>query len=200
MAWDERHEQDPDLNLGPVVTFLNNALAMKMKGDRVHYRHLVHQLVHRDDAETLWRLYLGLSRTVSIICEHPEEFGELIDAIFRYDWTGHETVTSSFVKLVSHLVTANSTYLVPAMHNLVRNVLVRPNESDPNSEGYQRRCTRQTQVHHTLQTVITLVPSGCGKLFPVLRTHYPHKSQAADVLSNYAEQLLEVTEYIPVVR
>lgn len=39
------------------------------QGDGHHYQHLVAQLLTRDDPETLWRLYLGLSQCVTIISQ-----------------------------------------------------------------------------------------------------------------------------------
>lgn len=39
------------------------------QGDGLHYQHLVAQLLTRDDPETLWRLYLGLSECVTIITQ-----------------------------------------------------------------------------------------------------------------------------------
>jgi hypothetical protein len=60
---------ETDLSMAPVVRFLQSALAMQAKGDSLHYHHLVAQLSTRDDAETLWRLYLGLARCVPVICE-----------------------------------------------------------------------------------------------------------------------------------
>ena len=56
-------------SLQPVIRFLQSALLMHSKGDSLHYDHLVHQLTIRDDTETLWRLYLGLTRCVTTICE-----------------------------------------------------------------------------------------------------------------------------------
>lgn len=39
------------------------------QGDGLHYQHLVAQLLTRDDAEVLWRLYLGLSECVTVISQ-----------------------------------------------------------------------------------------------------------------------------------
>ena len=51
--------------LKPVRQFLDQALQKKERGDLVHYNHLVQQLKVRDDPETLWRVYLGLTSCVS---------------------------------------------------------------------------------------------------------------------------------------
>ncbi len=54
----------------------------------------------------------------------PDEFKELIDAVFRFDWRANEKIVRSFSGLLSHLVSANSTCMVPAMHMLVRNLVL----------------------------------------------------------------------------
>lgn len=54
----------------------------------------------------------------------PEEYKELIDAVFRFDWRASDKIVQSFGGLLSHLVSANSTCMVPAMHMLVRNLVL----------------------------------------------------------------------------
>ena len=44
-------------------------VACDNQGDGLHYQHLVAQLLTRDDPETLWRLYQGLSQCVTIISQ-----------------------------------------------------------------------------------------------------------------------------------
>lgn len=58
----------------------------------------------------------------------PDEFKELIDAVFRFDWRGDEKVVGAFSTFVSHLVSANSTYMLPAMHMLIRSLLLSPSD------------------------------------------------------------------------
>lgn len=52
------------------------------------------------------------------------EYKELIDAVFRFDWRASDKIVQSFGGLLSHLVSANSTCMVPAMHMLVRNLVL----------------------------------------------------------------------------
>lgn len=59
--------------------------------------------------------------------------------------------------------------------------------------------TRQQHVHAALQSTLSLVPSGRSKLFGVLRQNYPHRRQQAEVLSDYALQVLRVVQYAPLV-
>ncbi|CAM9149975.1 unnamed protein product, partial [Hapterophycus canaliculatus] len=192
-------EQDRQDGLLPVVKFLQSALAMKAKGDGHHYQHLVAQLLTRDDPETLWRLYLGLSECVTIISQEPDEFKELIDALFRFDWRGSEKIVQSFGGLLSHLVSANSTCMVPAMHMLVRNLVLTPRDLDAEGNVDPAALTRQHNVHASLQATLTLVPSGRSKLFGVLKQNYPHRRLRAEILSDYAFHALRVVQYAPLI-
>ncbi|CAM9266789.1 unnamed protein product, partial [Ectocarpus sp. 13 AM-2016] len=162
-----------------------------------------------DDPATLWRLYLGLSQCVTIISQQPDEFKELVDALFRFDWRGSDKIVQSFSGLLQHLVSANSTCMVPAMHMLVRNLVLTPRDLDcetdqsiPNHrEGNvdPAALTRQHNVHAALQASLTLVPSGRSKLFGVLKQNYPHRRLRAEVLSDYALHALRVVQYAPLI-
>ncbi|CAB1096312.1 unnamed protein product [Ectocarpus sp. CCAP 1310/34] len=191
--------QDRQDGLLPVVKFLQSALAMKAKGDGHHYQHLVAQLLTRDDPETLWRLYLGLSQCVTIISQQPDEFKELVDALFRFDWRGSDKIVQSFSGLLQHLVSANSTCMVPAMHMLVRNLVLTPRDLDCEGNVDPAALTRQHNVHAALQASLTLVPSGRSKLFGVLKQNYPHRRLRAEVLSDYALHALRVVQYAPLI-
>eukprot|EP00903_Cladosiphon_okamuranus_P012898 g12042.t1 len=196
--WQAETSVDQD-GLLPVVKFLQSALAMKAKGDGHHYQHLVAQLLTRDDPETLWRLYLGLSHCVTIISQQPEEYKELIDAVFRFDWRASDNIVQSFSGLLSHLVSANSTCMVPAMHMLVRNLVLTLRDLDGEGNVDPAALTRQHHVHAALQASLTLVPSGRSKLFGVLKQNYPHRRLRAEILSDYAMHALRVVQYAPLI-
>lgn len=53
-----------------------------------------------------------------------------MDALFRFDWCANDKVVSAFSSLLSHLVSANSTCMVPAMHMLVRKLVLSPMDID----------------------------------------------------------------------
>lgn len=89
----------------------------------------------------LWTgLDLDWTAVVNCTCffdVRPNEFKELIDAVFRFDWRANDKVVQSFSGLLSHLVSANSTCMVPAMHMLVRNLVLSPLDLD--GESKQRK-------------------------------------------------------------
>lgn len=72
----------------------------------------------------------------------PEEYKELIDAVFRFDWRANDKIVQSFSGLLSHLVSANSTCMVPAMHMLVRNLVLTLRDLDGETTGDDRRAAR----------------------------------------------------------
>lgn len=194
---DTESSQDRKDGLLPVVKFLQSSLAMKSKGDGLHYQHLVAQLLTRDDPETLWRLYLGLAQCVTIISQQPDEFKELIDAVFRFDWRAGPKIVQAFSGLLSQLISANGTCMVPAMHMLVRNLVLAPHDIDGEGGVDPAALLRQHNVHAALQASLALVPSGRSKLFGVLRQNYPHRRLRPEILSDYALHALRVVQYAP---
>lgn len=68
--------------------------------------------------------------SVFALVDRPEEFKELIDALFRFDWRANDKILAAFGGLLSHLISANGTCMVPAMHMLVRNLVLFPRDLD----------------------------------------------------------------------
>ncbi|CAM9396671.1 unnamed protein product [Discosporangium mesarthrocarpum] len=188
---------EADLDIRPVVKFLQNALNMKLKGDALHYQHLVDQLLSRDDPETLWRLYVGLSLCVTTISQSPEEFDKLIDAVFRFNWTGSQQIIEAFSGLLISLISANGTYIVPAMHQLMRNLVGTVRDLDENGKVSREGKLRQEHIHRVLEASLSLVPSGCSKLFSIISARYPFRRVSAELLANYAHQALRIIKYAP---
>ena len=98
---------------------------------------------------TLLRVHTGIPR-VSLWSPppRPDEFKELIDAVFGFDWRGDDEVVEAFSTFVSHLVSANSIYMLPTMHTLVRSLVLAPRDLDGELlffssawEVFRRGCT-----------------------------------------------------------
>jgi hypothetical protein len=93
----------------------------------------------RDDRETLARVYIALaSHTVTVItgaelvsgpvweggpsiptadagCLVPlQYYPDLVSAVFKYDWEGGADVTKPYSALVASLVSAKTTFIIPA--------------------------------------------------------------------------------------
>jgi hypothetical protein len=107
-------------DLGAVNDFLKSALEMKYDGDVHHYKHVVQQLQERDDPETLWRVYLGLSSCLPLLQQRPDCYQDLVRALFSFNWVCEKRVAVAFSSLLGKLVTANAVYLIPALEMIVK--------------------------------------------------------------------------------
>ncbi len=198
MSWrgeEQTEEEDAslELSLGPVIHFLQSALKNKNEGDSRHYKLLVQQIACKKDQDTLLRVYLGLAQCVELLCERPESYKELVLVLFRFDWDQPKPIVDAYHKLLSQLVSANSTYVLPVLHSIVR-ILVP--EDGGKVHAYERI---QYYAHRSLAAVLTLAPSGISKLFSVLSRQYPHKRLPPMVQEGYCRQLLSVAAYVPLI-
>ncbi len=180
-----------ELSLGPVIHFLQSALKNREEGDSRHYKLLVQQIACKRDQDTLLRVYLGLAQCVELLCERPESYKELILVLFRFDWDQPRPIVNAYHKLLSQLVSANSTYVLPVLHSIVR-VLVP--EDGGKVDAYERV---QSYAHRSLSAVLSLAPSGISKLFFILSKQYPHKRLPPVVQEGYCRQLVSVAAYVP---
>ncbi len=192
---EQTEEEDAalELNLGPVIHFLQSALKNREEGDIRHYKLLVQQIACKRDQDTLLMVYLGLAQCVELLCERPESYKELVLVLFRFDWDQPRPIIDAYHKLLSQLVSANSTYVLPALHSIVR-VLVP--EDGGKFDAYEKI---QPYAHRSLSAVLSLAPSGISKLFSVLSRQYPHKRLPPVVQEGYCRQLLSVAAYVPVI-
>ncbi len=181
-----------ELSLGPVVHFLQSALKNREEGDSRHYKLLVQQIACKRDQDTLLMVYLGLAQCVELLCERPESYKELVLVLFRFDWDQPRPIIDAYHKLLSQLVSANSTYVLPALHSIVR---VLAPEDGGKFDAYERI---QPYAHRSLSAILSLAPSGVSKLFSVLSRQYPHKRLPPIVQEGYCRQLLSVAAYVPI--
>jgi hypothetical protein len=99
----------------------------------------------------------------------PDLYRDLVQSIFSYDWKCDKKVTIAFVNLLGHIVSSNATFLVPVFRMLIKNLvptaLISTLEAtDPIQQKLLEE--RQQRIHHTLQGIIALVPTGQSELFP----------------------------------
>jgi hypothetical protein len=83
---------------------------------------MVQQLRSRDDPETVWRLYICLSKTANQIVARPDKYRDLIQSLYTYDWTLDRPVTLAFINLIGHIVSSNPIFLIPTLQMLVKNL------------------------------------------------------------------------------
>lgn len=132
-----------------VKQFLSSALSSRSNADTHLYSQLVRQLHVRDDPDTLWKVYIGLSSCVSHFTQKPHEYRDLIDGLLSFDWKGEVKLVVAFMHLLGRMVSANVTFLTPALQLLVKSLLSSPNprqkedmEAQALAAEHQRRAHR----------------------------------------------------------
>jgi hypothetical protein len=94
------------------------------QGNRSGYDQLVNQiLTDTTDARVAAALFVALQRCISTLTLRAANFGELFDAIFKFNWTRDPHVCAAFGEFITYLVSSNSIYLIPALRLLVNNLL-----------------------------------------------------------------------------
>ncbi len=236
--------------LVPVKSFVNTALALKLRGNRTNYLHIVHTIryvspclcIHapgqffatppppplaplgphriltpfalpnpsvqrraKDDMETLPRLFLALAACITTVTGDPDQFKDLLAALFTYDWSGGALARGAFASLLAHLVSAKSTFLLPTLQMLARSLAaagpcpgpgpataaVSASTEEGAAAHDDTNEARKAAVHAALQAVLALVPAGVPELFPALAEAFPHRRvDGPGSVVNYARQLL----------
>mmetsp|Transcript_2582 Transcript_2582/g.2687 ORF Transcript_2582/g.2687 Transcript_2582/m.2687 type:complete len:812 (+) Transcript_2582:179-2614(+) len=186
----------------PVKAFLLAALVSKSKGDGYNYSQVVNQIRMRQDQDMVATVFIGLGSCVSQFTQRPDQYRELIQSIFSYDWTCNHQVTLAYVQLLGHIISSNVTFLVPAFHMLVKNLVpVTHAVAETLDEAQQSMAhERQQRIHKTLRGLIALVPTGQSELFPVIAEHFPHKRFAQNIQCEYITQLLHICKYLPILQ
>ena len=211
---DQVHLQAADL--GPVRDFLQNALKMKSRGETHHYNHLLRQLRQRDDPETLWRVYLGLTSCVGSVTQRPDEFSELIQSLFAYDWKLEKRINVALINLLGHLVSANSIFLIPTLQMVLKALSSLSTSLLTDSEGSSEQAPSSansilhkgdstndeltSMLHNTLRHCVSSVPTGLVELMPVAISNFPYRKRPLECITNYIYQLLRLCDYLPVLQ
>mmetsp|Transcript_28729 Transcript_28729/g.46516 ORF Transcript_28729/g.46516 Transcript_28729/m.46516 type:complete len:669 (-) Transcript_28729:649-2655(-) len=179
--------------------YILKVLDEKRRGVTRGYTHLLDQLACRDSV-LVQRWLLALSRCVSSI-DH-QEFHELIARTFEFDFFNEtDSAWEAFADFVGNLISSNLLYLSPCIDMLMLNILPRPLISP---EGDQIDLDRLNvgfdRVHFLLESLLHKVPTATGPLFVALSGNFPHKREHRELQSCYADNLLRVSMYAPVLR
>lgn len=83
---------------------------------------MVQQLRSRDDKDTVWRLYICLSKSANQIVARPDKYRDLIQSLFTFDWTLERQIVLAFINLIGHMVSSNPIFLIPTLQMLVKNL------------------------------------------------------------------------------
>jgi hypothetical protein len=182
------------------------------------YNHLVQQLRTRDDAETLWRIYLSLPSRLNLITSRcpllpspsshthfrPEAYRELIQSLYTFDWLAEKKIVVSFMNLVSLFVSSNPIFLIPSLQMLVKNLVPQTPVSPTHGEGlllteeyFLLLRQRQEHIHRTIQNIFRLAPTSTLEIHPILVENFPHKRHTVHLQQEYVTQLLLLCESFP---
>jgi hypothetical protein len=193
MSSDEaRHLVCSDLE--PVRQFLQNAIKMKSRGEGHHFAQVVDQLRTRNDPEMLWKIYLGLVSSVSHLTQRPEDYSDLIQSLFLYNWVMETKINIAFMNLINHLISANSVYFIPTIQMVVRSMVVVSSSTGVASDEVR------AILHRMLKNAVILVPTGIVEVLPVLASNFPFRRQSAEIISGYCSELLKICDYMPVMQ
>lgn len=94
-----------------------------MQGTSEQYATLVQQ-VQSGDLGVLRNVYSAMPNHVSMLGATPTKYRALLDALFNFPWTDdHPDVVASYISFLLHVVSANTTLVVPAFRALARNLV-----------------------------------------------------------------------------
>lgn len=191
--------------LEPVETFVESAIASQQQQS---YRSIIDCLRKRNDANMLYRLLIVLrtnGTTLHQLITFPKQHAQLLHTIFRLDPfvvppkmandEGFHQLVDSFALADAHLhfvvaiVSANSTFLQPALNALWKMLVVNSQTDEQKMEERSRR------LHAALATLFRLVPKGTTDLFPIISSNFPFRTRGD--LVDYAKTCFQVLEYAP---
>ncbi|ETW09253.1 hypothetical protein H310_01652 [Aphanomyces invadans] len=112
---------DEDVLAG-MYSLVQTALDYKLKGNPVTYNVLLSKMERTSDDEERRQLYLVLPRCISTLTKDMDAYHELVHRIYTFDFLTTMPVIEAYIRLITHLVTAHTSFLQPTIHMLVRNL------------------------------------------------------------------------------
>ncbi|ETV88535.1 hypothetical protein H257_00104 [Aphanomyces astaci] len=109
--------------LAGMHALVQTALDYKLKGNPVTYNVLVSKLENTSEDEERRQLYLVLPRCISTLTKDLDAYHELVHRIYTFDFLTTMPIIDAYIRLITHLVTAHTSFLQPTIHMLVRNLL-----------------------------------------------------------------------------
>ena len=125
----------------------------------------------------------GLNNVVS--CVTKEHFN-LVDAILSLEWfLCEDSFVHAFIDFITNLTSAHPFYVVPVVRMLVNNFRYEPFD-----------VTVHDRIHHSLKTVIKIVPSVSGYIPSVLIECFPLPNEDLSQHEIYIKSLLKLSTYV----
>ncbi|KAL8948539.1 MAG: hypothetical protein Q9222_005289 [Ikaeria aurantiellina] len=128
--------------------------------------------------------------------------GDLVHAVLSSGWLGQsEDYIHLFTQFLANLVSAQGLFLPDVLRMLVENLT-----ADPPSQGrsdvqpHVPRSQLYARTHKSLQYLLQIAPSACRILLSMLTNLFPHQSDSRRAYVVYIHNLLNITEYAPVIQ
>lgn len=208
-AFDDRYVLPPSTTpakseLAAVEAFVESAISEQNQS----YRSIIDCLRKRNDATMLYRLLVVLrinGTTLHQLIAFPKRHNELLHTIFRLDpfvvpakmandedfhrLVQNFSLADAYLHFLMAIVSANSTFLQPALNSLWKMLVV-------NSQTDESLLEARTQrLHCALATLLRLVPKGSADLLPIVASNFPFRSRPTVV--DYAKYCFSVMDYAP---
>ncbi|KDO33327.1 hypothetical protein SPRG_02135 [Saprolegnia parasitica CBS 223.65] len=164
--------------LSALDALIQAALDYKLKGNATNYNLILSKFEKSTDDKERSQLFLALPRSISKLTANMDAFHDLVHQIFTFDFMASPIVIEAYIRLLTHLVTAQTAFVQPTIKVLVRNFL-RP--TPPTIAAPMKGATRiMTTLGIAIRPVIATAP-----VVP-----------AVDVLAQFEEQVVARYKYV----
>ncbi|KAF0687375.1 Aste57867_20898 [Aphanomyces stellatus] len=138
--------------LSGMYDLIQTALDYKLKGNPTTYNMILSKLETTSDDEERRQVYLVLPRCISILTKDLDAYHELIHRIYTFDFLASAPIIEAYIRLITHFVTAHTSFLQPTIHMLVRNFLrvPRPAATTPTPVQIKSTIARRISVGASL--------------------------------------------------
>lgn len=143
--------------------------------------------------ETQCRLYRALVHCVATLSSAPELYHQLFHTVFQFPWPkANAECRESYLNFLTHLVSANGTYIVPTLKFCVRHLCPEVGHVQDWTESDNEAVLQAlAQVHRVVPGASSMV------IFPLLCTHFPHQRLDSEIARTYVSNLLRLTKIMP---
>ena len=150
---------------------------------------------------------MALSQAVCHFSHQPDQYMDLVNVSFQFDWHLSPSTVGAFQHYLIHLISFNGTFILPTIRLLIKQFL--PSKMFQHSHMKQMSLdlteakklelyTRQVQaIHQMIRSLLHVAPSMINHIFPVLQQLYPHQRLPGFEHTAYVQQLLHMIEYLP---
>lgn len=189
--------------------YVHNALVDKLRGKDATYQEMVTQFKLPTSRNTtaampsvgiLQMLLTALSNEASRLDRRNHT--PLVHAILTLPWAtmGGDSFARTWTRFVCNLCSVRSEWTLEILSRAVRGLSYR---SDWRSLAYVQSSSSQTptrrmvyaRIHTLLRTLLSLIPTLSTQLAPLVRKHFPHKSEGIREHTVYIQNIFAMCEY-----